>query len=462
MARTDPAAYSHLRTSRPAPKSLAKDDPRGVLAIRARAAMDRGSALLYLRSMTPHRTWSATLLAIGSLGCADSIEPDTEDAGAREDSGLADTGPSRDAADRDADPGDPDGGADPIPTRLVILQSPAGTSPEEYRARADASGELVLEGILAPLQPIAAHVTFVHGLDLAPPPATGIRQQAAVATLLTAMPATTDDPEDDLDPRFAAGGPSIDQVLADLIEPAPLLSFALAAAPLREEFLSWREARAPTPAASDPVLAVDLIFPDDGAPSSTAVVALREAAAAVEPVPSGVYPAAAAQVLLSTIEVAFVEDATRIATFSFCGGICLPRFAHLGSERGFHELSRSDAPADRAELLAIERWFASVVAELAARLASVPTADGLSLLDHTLIVWMSDLGDGLSASWRDLPVVLVGSAGGRVRTGRVVEADGRVQGDLLVTLARALGVELPPFGDPSLDLRPIDELLVDP
>src|SRR5690606_32168509 len=88
-----------------------------------------------------------------------------------------------------------------------------------------------------------------------------------------------------------------------------------------------------------------------------------------------------------------------------------------------------------------------------------PTAPGTTVLDNTLIYWMSEIGDGanhLRVSGIEypqvpshLPLVTIGGAGGAIKTGQVVtgseplvdaaERGGRPASDLYLTLAHAMG-----------------------
>jgi hypothetical protein len=78
---------------------------------------------------------------------------------------------------------------------------------------------------------------------------------------------------------------------------------------------------------------------------------------------------------------------------------------------------------------------------LAQYLRSAPTADGQTLLDHTLIVWLQEYGGislGIHVS-RDIGVVIVGNMPG-FRSGQHLRLANAPMPQLHVTLARLLGV----------------------
>jgi hypothetical protein len=90
-------------------------------------------------------------------------------------------------------------------------------------------------------------------------------------------------------------------------------------------------------------------------------------------------------------------------------------------------------------------------------MAETPDGDG-SLLDNSLVVWVTEFGDG-AAHWAwDVPVLLAGNLGGALATGRHLQYPGRVQNpdtgyttnDLLVSLLNLFGYEDTSFGYPDI------------
>jgi len=55
----------------------------------------------------------------------------------------------------------------------------------------------------------------------------------------------------------------------------------------------------------------------------------------------------------------------------------------------------------------------------------------------------------MAARAYDMPFILAGGGGGKVRTGRLLDVGYRRHGDLFVTIARAMGDPLDRFGDAS-------------
>ncbi|MBX3276131.1 MAG: DUF1552 domain-containing protein [Sandaracinaceae bacterium] len=98
-----------------------------------------------------------------------------------------------------------------------------------------------------------------------------------------------------------------------------------------------------------------------------------------------------------------------------------------------------------------------VLARLLDRLAETIEPDGSSLLDHTLVVFVSQIADG-SHSLRQLPWFVAGDCQGAIRTGRWLSSSARRgHGALYRTVARALDLDLGGFGADGTGL--IDGLL---
>lgn len=124
------------------------------------------------------------------------------------------------------------------------------------------------------------------------------------------------------------------------------------------------------------------------------------------------------------------------------------------------------------QLAAIDLWYTKQVAYLATELAKLTTAGGANLLDQSAVVWGTEVDLGAAHNHDDLPLVVIGGCGGRLKTGQVVRfpmklaADpstsavvDRCHNDLLITVAQAMGVTLETFGDAALCRGPIQEML---
>lgn len=156
--------------------------------------------------------------------------------------------------------------------------------------------------------------------------------------------------------------------------------------------------------------------------------------------------------MIDIIAMAFACDLTRVATLQFAE-YHDPRFEFLGRRyptegyANWHEMVHSglNEPAARRDLLAGFVVYMTQLAKLLDALASVPEGNG-SLLDNTLVVSVSEFGNGGAHSTRSLPVVLAGNLAGQLSTGRHLRFEGRTTGDLFTTLLNLFGLPDSHFG----------------
>lgn len=157
-------------------------------------------------------------------------------------------------------------------------------------------------------------------------------------------------------------------------------------------------------------------------------------------------------------------DLTRVVTLQWTHAESNQTFPWLNIAGAHHVISHagdSDAAAQES-LTKINTWYATQLAYLLGKLAAVPEGAG-TLLDNTVVMWCIEVGKGNNHAHRDLPFLLAGSCGGRLRTGRFVDytangAAGRPHNDLLVSLARAMGTQDTTFGDPAHVTGPLPNL----
>ena len=111
---------------------------------------------------------------------------------------------------------------------------------------------------------------------------------------------------------------------------------------------------------------------------------------------------------------------------------------------------------------AVERLHLDGIAEMAGKLDSIPEGDG-TMLDHTLIVYMSCSGGDHHGGQADWPFLLVGGSSGRLRMGRYLEfpkyreGGHRTIGNLYLSFMKAAGMNPPvSFGQPDSNLKDLD------
>lgn len=145
------------------------------------------------------------------------------------------------------------------------------------------------------------------------------------------------------------------------------------------------------------------------------------------------------------ITLALQTDSTRVATFGFA----LDRPADLSLRYSYHEYSHHGTIPERVEgLLKIEEFQMQEIARFLKRLKSIEEPRGGTLLDNTLLLFGSGLGNGSSHSCRNLPVLL---AGGGLRHGnhysfQTASSQNAPLSNLLLTMLRRFGSPAKKFG----------------
>ena len=153
---------------------------------------------------------------------------------------------------------------------------------------------------------------------------------------------------------------------------------------------------------------------------------------------------------LESIATAFACGMTRVASVSFgypggggAGGLRMP---WLGFSDALHSVSHHGNGADKLRKYGLmNAWTVSQVKLLLDALAAAPLAEG-SLLDQTTVYLFNRHGDGNSHSNFALPNVILGGTGGYFKTGQVLSLPKTSPTRVLISLANAMGVDVPSFG----------------
>jgi hypothetical protein len=156
------------------------------------------------------------------------------------------------------------------------------------------------------------------------------------------------------------------------------------------------------------------------------------------------------RVMFDFLALALSCQLTRIVTFQFghCGEKWYFRWLKINQNSHDDIAHRDDGKnADvTAKLLLINNWYAQQVAYLARALAQLPDAEG-SVLDNSLVVWGNELATG-PHGLDTIPVVLLGKAGGRLKTtGVVIDQGPQDYHRLGTSLLNVMGVPATGFGE---------------
>jgi hypothetical protein len=154
--------------------------------------------------------------------------------------------------------------------------------------------------------------------------------------------------------------------------------------------------------------------------------------------------------------VAFAADVTRVFAFKLSRDVSNRVFGPSGSTTAFHTSSHHQEREDRIkDFQKINAYHVSLVPYLLDRLKKIPDGDG-TVLDHSLVVYGSAMGNSNMHNHKRCPLFLAGHAGGRLKGNlHLKAADGTPMGNALLSVLHALDVDVPAFGDSTgaLDLN---------
>jgi hypothetical protein len=153
--------------------------------------------------------------------------------------------------------------------------------------------------------------------------------------------------------------------------------------------------------------------------------------------------------MLEMARLAFESDSTRIITL-MVDGFATPPFEIEAQQRtrdGYHNLSHHGQSREKlAELAKVDLQQMRQLRDLFAALASTPATAGNRLLDETMVLYGSNLGDANVHNCTNLPILLAG--GGFKHAGHLAfnTSNNKPLCNLFVTMLQQAGIETGHFG----------------
>jgi hypothetical protein len=160
------------------------------------------------------------------------------------------------------------------------------------------------------------------------------------------------------------------------------------------------------------------------------------------------------KLMIDILVLGFQTDTTRVATLKLNNDHSALRFPNLASVEQVghgidymihHLLSHSDGN----DWLKVNQFFMEQIAYLARKLQSIQEGDG-TLLDNTMLMHCSSMMAGAMHNNDQLPVIVLGGAGGKLNGGRVIDYSGKSDRQLcrlFLSLMDKLDVRLKSYGD---------------
>jgi hypothetical protein len=398
--------------------------------------------------------------------------------------------------------------ASPTPkSRYSFLHVPHGASPGYWRPKG--SGKTwELSRILQPIAGFKEHITVISGTDhrmatsLSPDESAGDHSRTAAVYLSAAHPKRTEGQD-------IYAGITIDQVLANAIgQESPLPSLELCIEDVGSlgvcgvgyscaytNTISWSSPTTPLPMERNPQVVFERLFGDGSTPEERAArkredrsildsvlgdvqrlkrglgpsdlarfeqylddireierrIALAEQTAAIDfarPETAELPFDEHVKLLLDLQVLAFKADITRIATMMFSRDLSAKTYPESGVPDAYHALSHhQDDPIRMERYAKLNAYHVSIVAYFLDRLRSTQEG-GATLLDNSLVMFGSPMGNSNLHDHNDLPILIAGRAAGRYETNRYLEQPkGTPIANFFLTLAEKEGIHLESFGD---------------
>lgn len=395
--------------------------------------------------------------------------------------------------------------ASEAPVRLAVLFAGNGFHTKEWWVKGEGK-QMQLGNVLAPLADYREKMLFIRGLYNAEA-LKGNIHSSQTGNLLSGAPLASG--------GEIRSGTSIDQLLAQQYgASAKVPSLVLGCeksnpsvhknySMLYSSHISWSSPTTPTPLEIYPALAFDRLFKDGATRADKSVLdsvladakelrrqisagdqrkldeyldSVRDVEQRIEnagkkgelqgwrptlsgpniPRPADGIPQDIAEhmrLMCDIMVLGFQTDTTRICTLKLNNDHSSLRFPNLGVDYMIHHLL---SHSDTADWLKVNQFFVEQVAYVARKLDAIQEGPR-TLLDNTMLLFCSSMLTG-NHDATQLPVVLLGGAGGRIRGGRVLDYRDKPERQmcrLYLSMMDKMNVRVPRFGDATV---PLDEV----
>jgi len=155
-----------------------------------------------------------------------------------------------------------------------------------------------------------------------------------------------------------------------------------------------------------------------------------------------------AKLMFDLQALAFLTNVTRVSAFKMSRDVCQRVYPESGVKTPFHSCSHhGESPSKIAEFAKLNLYHVSLVPYFLEKLKNAPDGDG-SLLDHSMVLYGSPMGDSNAHNHKRVPLFLAGHANGKLKGNLHVRTkDGTPMANVLLTMAHKLGMNIESIGD---------------
>lgn len=152
--------------------------------------------------------------------------------------------------------------------------------------------------------------------------------------------------------------------------------------------------------------------------------------------------------MLDILTIAFQTDTTRVASFMFSYEKSGRSYREIEAPGAHHSTSHhQQKPENHAQLAKINAHHISLFSRMLQRMSQIEEGPN-SLLDNVMILYGGGISDGNKHNHDDLPILIAGGAGGKLRGGRHLKLpESTPICNLYLEMMAQMGIERESFGD---------------
>jgi hypothetical protein len=150
------------------------------------------------------------------------------------------------------------------------------------------------------------------------------------------------------------------------------------------------------------------------------------------------------------LALAFQADITRVATMLYARDLTARTYPESGINAAFHGASHhAENPVNIERYSHINQYHVKCLAYLLDKFRKVKEADGSTLLDHSLTLYGTNMGDSNQHLHYDVPHIIVGGASGQLKGGRHLAYPSKTvpTGNMLLSILDMYGIHQETIGD---------------
>jgi hypothetical protein len=146
--------------------------------------------------------------------------------------------------------------------------------------------------------------------------------------------------------------------------------------------------------------------------------------------------------------LAYQGNITRVSSFMLARELSEQTYPEIGVPDGHHSVSHNGEMPDMVEkYVKINTYHVQMLADFLKKMKATPDGDG-NLLDHSMILYGSGMGNSNLHAHEQIPIVVAGGASGRLKGDRhIVAKPGTPLSNLLVGFLDTAGVPTDKLGD---------------